>query len=118
MKKTRKEITLSLEFNEGRQDSEKGIFEGNVEQPKHLNELCIDVSKTQGYDLETDDFKDTGQWDIQIQGTNRAFRELGKYFLAITEYQTDDPGYHDHFDAIVDSEDEEKINLLIYKPNK
>lgn len=116
MKKTKKEITLLLEFNEGIQNPENGIFEGNVEPPKYLNELNIEVSEAREYDFETDDFKYTGKVDIQVQGSNRAYRELGKYLIAITEYQTEDHRYHDHFDNILDSEDEERINLVIYKP--
>ncbi|MFA1642811.1 hypothetical protein AB5N96_08090 [Chryseomicrobium imtechense] len=116
MKKIKKEVTLSLEFYKGKQDVKKGIFEGNVVPPKHLDELFIDVFASTTYDFESDDFVENGGIDLQLQGSNRAFRELGKYLLAITEYDTEDPRYHDHFDGIQNSDEEEKVNLTIYKP--
>ena len=116
MKRTKKEITLSLEFYKGKQDREKGTFEGGVVAPKYLEELFVDVFASTTYDFESDEFVENGGIDVQLQGSNRAFRELGKYLVAITEYDTEDPSYHDHFDGIQNSDEEEKVNLTIYKP--
>lgn len=116
MKLRKQEINLSLEFFEGKQDLENGVFEGGVKEPENLEELTIDILEGETFDLEIEQFSKTGKYEIQIQGSNRAYRELGKYLLAITEYQTEDPSYHDHFENILNSNNQEFVDLVIYKP--
>lgn len=113
---SKKEIQLTLEFLEGKQDVEKGTFNGGVREPKFLDELMIDVKEGERYDFDLDEDVPTGKYEIQLEGSARAFRELGKYLIAITEYQTQDPRYHDHFDDLLNSDAEEFVDLVIYKP--
>lgn len=116
MRIDKKEVSISLEFYHGKQDPENGIFEGGVKEPEKLDELTIDIREGETFDLENEQFTKTGKYEIQFQGSNKAYRELAKYLLAITEYQTEDPAYHDHFDDILNSEDQKFVDLVIYKP--
>lgn len=112
MKKQKKEIKLILEYVTGMQDKENGIYEGGVCEPKFLNELRIDVKNEEVFDQDEDSFIETGRKDIHIVGSHRALEELGKYFIALSNYQTDDPDYHDHFESIPNSNNDSYVNII------
>jgi len=113
-----KEISLKLEFFEGKQDEEKGIFEGGVKDPECLDEINIDVIEGETFDFEKDEFVSNGKLEVHLKGSEKAFRELGKYLIAMTYYDTKDRDYHDHFDNLTTSNGESNIDLIIYKPKK
>ncbi|RPF54155.1 Imm32 family immunity protein [Aquisalibacillus elongatus] len=118
MKSRSKEVSLKLEFFEGKQDEEKGIFEGGVKDPECLDEIGIDVIEGETFDLEKDEFVSNGKFEVHLKGSDRAFRELGKYLIAMTYYETKDPNYHDHFDNLTTSSGDNHIDLIVYKPEK
>jgi hypothetical protein len=57
-----------------------------------------------------------GKLELHLKGSIKAFRELGKYLIALTHYDTKDPNYHDHFDGLHSSSKTNNIDLTIYKP--
>ncbi|MTH55354.1 hypothetical protein GKZ89_18325 [Bacillus mangrovi] len=118
MKSVSKEISLKLEFLEGKQNEEEGIFEGGVKDPECLSEITIDVFEGESFDFEKDEFVSNGKLELHLKGSEKAFRELGKYLIAVTYYETKDSGYHDHFENLKTSDESNTIDLIVYKPEK
>jgi hypothetical protein len=80
-------------------DGAQGHFAGGVEEPQHLNELTIGVNDRELFDFEKDRFVPTGDLQVQISGSRRALYEFGRYLVALSKLETEDPDYHDHFDG-------------------
>lgn len=104
-----------MKFYETYAEEEKGIYYGGIVEPE-IDNLVIDVIDGERYDLEKDEFIKNGKQEIHIFGSKKAIRELGEYLIALTEYETSDPSYHDHFDDILNSHGEKKVDVIIYKP--
>lgn len=104
-----------MKFYETYAEEEKGIYLEGIVEPE-IDNLVIDVIDGERYDLEKDEFIKNGKHEIHIPGCKKAIRELGEYLIALTEYETSDPSYHDHFDDISNSHGEKKVDLTIYKP--
>jgi hypothetical protein len=117
MKKVKKEVNLTLEYFPNKVDKINRIYEGGVVDP-NIEGLIIDVTNGESFDIEADEFVSNGKYEIHLRGNREAIKELGKYLIALAEYETEDPSYHDHFDNIRNSEGKESVDLVIYQPNE
>jgi hypothetical protein len=104
---------LELRYRTGTSHPDEGHFAGGVEEPQHLDELAIGVSDREMFDFEKDIFVPTGDLQVQISGSRRAFYELGRYFVALSKLETEDPDYHDHFDGLRLSDDTRGCELIV-----
>lgn len=104
MKVVKRKIDITLEYLDGKQDTEKKIFSGGVKKGDEINNLTIDVCEDEVYDEDIDDFIKSGKLQVIISGNDMCLEEFGKYLIALARYNTNDPHYHDHFDDIKTSE--------------
>jgi hypothetical protein len=114
----RKQIEVELEYLAGRDEPKRGIFRSGVADPKFMDELWLDVGDDQVYDEATDNLVSNGKLQINLGGSRRALASLGKYLLALSEFQTEDPAYHDHFDDICDSTGRIAVHLILRGPRE
>ncbi len=114
-KKETKEITLKLNYIKSEVDKENGIFIGGVEEPKYLEELFVDIADDYDFDIETEEFNKNGMYAIDITGSKRALKELGKFLINMAMYKTEDEDYHEHIDDIHNSEGDSIANITIRK---
>jgi len=117
MKKVQKEVTLTLEYFQNKADKASGIYEGGIVDP-NIEGLIIDVTNGESFDFEADEFVSNGKYEIYLRGNREAIKELGRYLIALAEYDTEDPNYHDHFDNIRNSDGKESVDLVIYQPSE
>lgn len=114
-----KNIELALNYRPEDEESEgykqNKVFRGGVKKPEYMQELSIDVYEDEIFDQKLDDFIETGKMHITLSGSDRALEELGKYLIALSRYITKDPSYHDHFDNVRNSNQEEAVNMIIRK---
>lgn len=113
MTKVTKTIQVDITYFEGIQDEQNGIFEGGPADPV-LDDLFLDISEDEIFDFEQDTFVKNGQLKVQIAGSPATFAELGKYFLALAQYETKDPHYHVHFDDIPNFDGTMLSNVIIH----
>ena len=113
MKLNKQKIELELRYRTGSSDPDKGHFAGGVDEPKHLEELAIEVSDRELFDFEKDVFVPTGGLQVQISGSRRALYEFGRYLVALSKLDTEDPDYHDHFDGLRMSDDTRGCELIV-----
>jgi hypothetical protein len=114
----RKKIQLTLKYMRGNDKPEKGYFESIVVRPKYLNELFIFVEDREEYDYEKDRAVKLPGQQINLMGSKRAIAEFGKYLIALSEFNTLDNDYHDHFDELGHLIDKEQSEITIYHPNR
>ncbi|MGF6949073.1 hypothetical protein QF028_001578 [Neobacillus sp. B4I6] len=117
MKKVQKEVTLTLEYFQNKADKTSGIYEGGVVDP-NIEGLIIDVTNGESFDFEANEFVSNGKYEIHLSGNREAIKELGKYLIALADYETEDPNYHDHFDNVRNSSGKEIVDFVIYKPKE
>ncbi len=110
-----KKVTLELNYTKEVVNAKKNVYKGGVEHPQNINELCIDVFENYRFNHSTDEFEADNQYNIEIQGSNKALYELGKFLVNIALFETADSDFHVHIDGIANSEGEEKFNLKIRK---
>ena len=115
VKKETKEITLKLNYFKSKVDKENGIFYGGVIEPKYMDELTIDINDDYEFDIDAEEFKQNGMFSMEISGTKRALKEMGKFLINIAMYKTDDEDYHEHIDQLRDSEGNPKVNIVVKK---
>jgi|CZCB01.1.fsa_nt_gi hypothetical protein len=108
-------IEIELNYFVGKQDTKNGIFVGGVKNPKYLDELEINIFEDEIFNEELDSFVKNGKIQVSLSGSSRSLEELGKYLIALSRYNTEDPDYHDHFDNIKNSEGSEMVNLIVKK---
>lgn len=116
-KKETKEITLKLNYFRSKADKEKGVFYGGVTEPKYTDELTIDINDDYDFDIDTEEFNKNGMFSLEISGTKRALKEMGRFLINIALYETDDEDYHEHIDQLRDSEGNPKVNMVIKRRN-
>lgn len=114
MRKIVKKIELELELFEGIQDEEKGIFQGGPKVPEISDSLIIEVHDDKSYNEKIDDFLENGKTTIHFAGDKASLAEIGKLFIALSEYETKDPDFHIHLDDLLNSKEEEKYNIIIH----
>lgn len=113
-----KSIQLQLEYYPPRAGTERGVFSGGVVPPSHTDELAIWANPRQVYDAERDAFENVEGSQIEITGTRRALYELGRYLIALSDHETDDPDYHDHIEDLAQVTDEPACELIIRGPRQ
>lgn len=118
MKKKTVEINLTLEYTSGKSDPAKGYFEEGVPSPGFLEELAVWVDEEEQFDFEEDHFKQTGRLQVFFAGSQRSFFELGKYFIAMSQFPAENPNYHDHLDGLLPVADEKPVELIVRLPRK
>ncbi|MGH7426321.1 MAG: hypothetical protein ACREJP_09160 [Candidatus Methylomirabilales bacterium] len=117
MKLVKKTISVEIETWAGTEDPEKGIFEGGVPDPERLDELAIETSEDEVFDLQLDEFVPTGKVQLHLRGSARAYFALARYLLALCQLETQDPDYHAHFE-IPSPDGKPLIHLIVHAPKK
>ena len=112
-KKETKEITLKLKYFKSQVDKENGVFYGGVAEPKYADELTVDISDDYDFDIDAGEFNKNGMFSVEISGTKRALKEMGKFLINAALYKTDDEDYHEHIDRLRDSDGNPKVNLIV-----
>ena len=112
-----KDVVLKLKYLQSKCDFERNHFIGGVEEPSYLDELNIDIYDDMEFDMDEEKFKKNGKIVLELSGSDRSLFELGKYLINVALYDTEDPDFHEHFDGLLDSEHNEKVNLLVRKKN-
>lgn len=111
-------VKLSVELNYLSGDSlpGEGYFEEGVSDPDFMNELAVWVDEEEKFDFEADEFKSTGRLQVFFAGSKRSFFELGRYFLAMSRFEAENPNYHDHLDGLADVEGRQSVELIVRLP--
>lgn len=60
-------------------------------------------------------WKNTGYTQLHLGGTRKAFKELGIFFLALSQYRPPAPGYSAHFE-LDDELGQPAIHLIVHLP--
>ena len=113
--KKKEKVEITLEYYPSDFDEKAGIYYGGVEEPRYIDELLFDICEDEEFDEEKDDFVKSGKFQLVISGRDKALEELGKYLIAFSRYKTKDPDFHDHFDDIKNSNNEDAVNLIVRK---
>lgn len=124
-KKTKKTIQVELKFDGDGRVLEKrpGYFVGGVPAPKVGDELTFTVHREVPDEdgimnpIPGEATVEAG-FQINIYGTTKSYRELGKYFLALAELDTtQDVGFHKHHDGLKSSDGRTQLHLIFRKSN-
>jgi hypothetical protein len=124
MRKTTRTVTVDVSFiGSGRVASRADgfAFSGGVVPPQLEGKMVFKVYR------ETPDKE--GLWNpvdgegtfrsglqINIWAESEGYRELGRYFLALAELNTDvDPGYHEHHDQLRSADDGTRVHVICRK---
>jgi hypothetical protein len=116
MNLVKKTVPIEVTYWVGRQDPARGVFEGGVPDPEHLDELHIDVSDDEMWDEAAGRFASTGRTQINLSGSRRAYLEFARFLLAVIEVATEtaDPDYHTHLDSITNAAGKPAIHLIVH----
>jgi len=120
----KKKIEIEIEFDGSDKLVKKprGWIEGGIKKPK-INEH-LDFTVYQTFLDEDDDIWNPGDSEtsfegglqIIINGTSKGYKELGKYFIALSELDiTADPDFHDHIDNLISYDGKTNIQLIFGK---
>jgi hypothetical protein len=113
VKLAKKTVRVELLYRQGESHPENGHFAGGVETPRHLDELAVWVDEEEKFDIDRDALVPTGDLQVQISGSRRALYEFGKYLVALSQLETEDPAYHDHFDELCELRNKRRCKLLV-----
>lgn len=113
--KSVKEVSLKLYYHKSKVDKEAGVYIGGVAEPRYLKELVFNINDDYDFNLETEEFTKNGMFAVEISGSNRALKELGKFLINISMFKTQDKDYHEHIDQIQDSDGNPLVNLTVRK---
>lgn len=116
MKKKKENINVTLTYVIGKIKSEKGIYEGGVEEPKYIDEIVVWAENREEFDDQKSEFREIQGHQVNLSGSKRALYELGRYLIALSKFKTSIPDYHDHFDEIGKLEDKPQCELIIHGP--
>lgn len=112
-----KEVKLNLEYIPSKIINEKKMYIGGVEEPKYLNELNLYIGNDYTFDMENEEFIENGKFAVELSGSKRALIEFGKYLINIGMFETEDEGYHEHLDDLLNENGEPIANLTV-RPDK
>ncbi|OZM58464.1 hypothetical protein CIB95_02535 [Lottiidibacillus patelloidae] len=115
--KVQKKVTLTLEYFKNKVSKDKTVFSGGVVEPE-ISGLMIDVREGMHFDLESEQLVRNGKHELHIYGGRKDMMEFGKYLIALANYETEDPNYHDHFDNIKNFDGEDSVDIVIYQPKR
>ncbi len=107
-------IELKLNYFRNRSDPSRKSFSGGVKDPQHLDRLAVWVDEDIDYDWNSEQFVPNDGYQVHISGTRSALFELGRYLVALSKYETEDPMYHDHFDDLHDVADKSRCKLIVH----
>lgn len=110
-------LELELEYFSDKSDPATGYFEEGVPDPEFLDELAVWVDEEEQFDFEPDDFKKSGKLQVFFAGSRRSFFELGRYFLAMSKFQAENPNYHDHLDGLMAVDERKPVELIVRLPD-
>ena len=122
----KKKIEVEIEF-EGTDKLVKkpsGWYEGGIKEPDIEKQVDFTVFQT-FFDKENDAWNPRddaapfeGGLQIIINGTKNGYKELGKYFLALSELDiSEEPDFHEHVDNLVSYDGKTNIQLIFGKDN-
>lgn len=102
MKKV-KEIVLNLEYYEDKSNPSENIYRWWPVSPENLNMIIYT-------------FKNSNWWyTTHIKWDKESLKELWKYLINLSEYETIDPDFHEHFDKL--DWIQWNTELIIHHPN-
>lgn len=120
---TKKRMEVELKFTGSGNVEEKrpGYFVGGVPHPKLSGNIGFTVHRQIPDDdgvlnpvLDEGPF--LGSIQLNLFGTSKGFRELGKYFLALSELNTkNDPCFHQHHDDLMSIDGLSHVHLIVHK---
>lgn len=114
-RKQTKEVTLKLNYYKSQIDKEAGIYLGGVAEPEYIDELEVNVCDDYEFDAESEEFKKNGLYAVEISGSNRALKELGKLLINIAMFKTQDEDYHEHLETVKNNKGQPAVNITIRK---
>ena len=114
MNKKQKKIDLILSYTIGKESREDGYFEGGVQDPSYSDEILLWVEEDEKFDFDKDAFVRTNKYQVNLCGTERSLFELGRYLIGLSQYETENNNYHDHFDEISSPDGKKPCNLIIH----
>ena len=121
----KKKIEIEIEFTGTDKLVKKpsGWIEGGIKKPdtkKQLNftvyETFLDEEEGDLWSPRDDAVPFAGGLQIIINGTRNGYKELGKYFLALSELDiSEDPDYHEFIDNMISYDGKTNIQLIFGK---
>ena len=111
-----KKIEVDVSYFIGRQDPQRGIFEGGVPDPPYLDELILDLSIDEVYDEAADDFVPSGRTQVNVRGTRRSYAAFARFLLALCELRSADPDYHSHLEDVRNAAGESAVHMIVHAP--
>ncbi len=118
MKTVSKELTVSLEYLEGKDRPQNGYFEGGIKDPEYTEELMVWVEEEELYDDAKKCFGKSGRLQVNIGGSERSLFELGRYLIALSLYKTANMNYHDHIEEPDCLEGKKSCELVLHHPKR
>jgi hypothetical protein len=120
MKRT---VTVRVDLPAGGKVIERrsGVLRGGVRSPRLGQHVQFKVLPTRRdasgfYNPRRPPRPLDGSLQVNIFGTSRGFRALGRYFLALAELDTRaDPGFHQHEDGLQSLDGATRIDLVVHK---
>ena len=112
-----KQVPLFLEWYESSYDKEKGVYYGGVVLPKYTDELCIDIYDDYLFNFKKDDFEKTGRHVLDIGGSSRAMRELGKFFVNFAMHKCNKDNVFEVVENIGHSPNNYDVRMFFYRTN-
>lgn len=116
--KKEKEITLKLRYTPSKIDKEKRLYIGGVEAPRYQKELSLSIKDDYDFDIDTEEFIKNGKYAIELAGSSRALKELGKFLINMAMLKTEDENYHEHIDNLMSEDGTPIANLVVRKMKK
>ena len=120
----KKKILIEIEFDGTDKLVKKpsGWIEGGIKEPNLEKQSDFTVFQT-FFDKENDAWNPRddeapfeGGLQIIINGTENGYKELGKYFLALSELDiSEDPDFHEHIDNLISYDGNTNIQLIFGK---
>jgi len=121
----KKKIEIEIEFTGTDKLVKKpsGWIEGGIKEPDIKKQLDFTVYQT-FLDEEEDDIWNPGDDEVPfegglqiiINGTKNGYKELAKYFLALSELDiSEDPDFHEYIDNLISYDGKTNIQLIFGK---
>ncbi len=114
----KEELTVTLQYHDGKDEPERRIFRSSVRAPKHVSELLMWVDREQEFDEAQSSSAAGERMQLNLCGSRRALYEMGCFLLAMSRFESKDPGYHEHFDEIPSPENKLSCELIVHSPSR
>ena len=120
---TKKTVEIELKFlGTGRVEQlGRGAFVGGLPPPKtagqvgfSIHRMMLDENGILNPVMGED--SSAGNFQVNLYGTKKGYRELGRYFLALAELDTTkDDGFHEHHDDLASVDGSSHVDLIVRK---